>query len=182
MGLREMITTVRKMLLGEPTCRVVVWSCRIVLGSVFLWTGLAKTRLPYDFLSAVYDYELFGPKTGLLVASALPWVEIVVGATLLSGLMIRGGLLLSSLLLVGFTVVRGLVVWSLGLMISCGCAGPCPQVMTAGDVFSAGSLAVFSLLGLACHYAGDRTGHPVSAMTDSVRGVADGGSRAATTA
>ena len=93
---------------------------RLALGCLFLWSSLPKIRQPYDFLSSVYNYELVGPKFGVLVAMVLPWLELLVGICLVGGIFISGALLASIGMAAMFTFV---LAWSLyqGLEISCGC-------------------------------------------------------------
>ena len=93
---------------------------RLALGCLFLWSSLPKIRQPYDFLSSVYNYELVGPKLGVLVAMVLPWLELLVGICLIGGIFISGALLASIGMTAMFTFV---LAWSLyqGLEISCGC-------------------------------------------------------------
>lgn len=93
---------------------------RFVLGGIFVWSGLAKIRQPYDFLSNVYDYELVGAKLGLLVAVVLPWLEILVGAALLLGLFVGGGMLGAFFLTALFVGVQSSAL-ARGLTIACGC-------------------------------------------------------------
>lgn len=93
---------------------------RLALGCLFLWSSLPKIRQPYDFLSSVYNYELVGPKLGVLVAMVLPWLELLVGICLVGGIFISGALLASIGMAAMFTFV---LAWSLyqDLEISCGC-------------------------------------------------------------
>lgn len=95
---------------------------RLGLGCLFLWSSLPKIRQPYDFLSSVYDYQLVGPKLGMLTAMTLPWLELLVGLCLLGGIFVSGALLASIGMAGMFTFVLS---WALyrGLEISCGCFG-----------------------------------------------------------
>jgi hypothetical protein len=60
---------------------------------------MSKLQHPLEFLSAVYNYELVGPTVGFLVALAIPWIELVLGVSLILALCVRGGLALSVVLL-----------------------------------------------------------------------------------
>ena len=93
---------------------------RIALGCMFLYSSLPKIRQPYDFLAGVYKYELVGPKLGLLIAMALPWVELMVGVCLLGGIFVGGALLVSVVMGAMFTFAVGSAMYR-GLEISCGC-------------------------------------------------------------
>ena len=93
---------------------------RIGLGIMFLWSALFKIRQPYDFLHAVYAYEIVGRQMGVLVAVVLPWVELFIGIALISGLFATGAMLVCAGMGALFTFVIG---WALyyDLGISCGC-------------------------------------------------------------
>jgi hypothetical protein len=106
----------RKLLYGFP---VVV---RLALGCLFLWSSLPKIHQPYGFLSAVYEYELVGPKLGMLVAMTLPWLELLVGMCLLGGIFVSGALLASAAMAAMFTFVIASALYR-GLDISCSCFG-----------------------------------------------------------
>jgi putative oxidoreductase len=93
---------------------------RLLLGCMFLYSSLPKIRQPYDFLSSVYNYELVGPKLGLLVAMVLPWAELLVGICLVGGIFVSGSLLVSIAMggMFSFDIASALYR---GLNISCGC-------------------------------------------------------------
>lgn len=93
---------------------------RLGLGCMFLYSSLPKIRQPYDFLSNVYNFELVGPKLGLLTAMTLPWVELLVGICLIGGIFVSGALLVSIAMGAMFSFVIGSALYR-GLNISCGC-------------------------------------------------------------
>ncbi|HUT29233.1 MAG TPA: MauE/DoxX family redox-associated membrane protein [Sedimentisphaerales bacterium] len=95
---------------------------RLALGCLFIWSSLPKIRQPYDFLSAVYEYELVGPRLGMLVAMTLPWLELLVGICLVGGIFVSGALLASAAMAAMFTFVIASALYR-GLDISCGCFG-----------------------------------------------------------
>jgi uncharacterized membrane protein YphA (DoxX/SURF4 family) len=116
---------------------------RIGVGGILLWAGLVKIRDPYDFLGAVYNYELVSPHVGLLIANILPWLELCTGASLILKVAPRGGALLAVGLFAVFTVAQALAS-SDGLTISCGCG----VGSAAGVVTGTGKLA--QSIGLLC--------------------------------
>ena len=93
---------------------------RLGLGCLFLYGSLPKIRQPYDFLSSVYNYELVGPKLGMLAAMVLPWAELLVGICLIGGIFVSGALLVSIGMGAMFSFVIGSALYR-GLNISCGC-------------------------------------------------------------
>ena len=95
---------------------------RLVLGGVWLWAGLAKLPHPQTSISAVRAYQLLPTGLAETVGHVLPWLEVVVGACLVLGLLLRFTGVVSGLLLVAF-VIGMISVWSRGLEIDCGCFG-----------------------------------------------------------
>ena len=93
---------------------------RLGLGCLFLYGSLPKIRQPYDFLSSVYNYELVGPKLGMLAAMVLPWAELLVGICLIGGIFVSGALLVSIAMGAMFSFVIASALYR-GLNISCGC-------------------------------------------------------------
>jgi uncharacterized membrane protein YphA (DoxX/SURF4 family) len=110
----------------------------MALGGVFIWAGLAKLQQPYDFLGTVYNYELVGPQAGFWIAATLPWLEVAVGASIVSGVWCRGGALLASALSCVFMLAQGSAV-AQGLKIPCGCAiRDAPEYTSSWKVAEAG--------------------------------------------
>lgn len=98
----------------------VILALRLLLGLTFLFASIDKISNPSEFATAVTNYKLItGPAT-LIVATVLPWIELLCGLAVLSGLYLRGATLLLCLMLSVFTlaVITGLIR---GLDISCGC-------------------------------------------------------------
>ena len=119
-----MTTTRSGMLARLPSA--VVWLARLVLGCVLLSSSVAKLRKPYDFLANVYQYELVSPKVGLLVAMALPWLELLIAICLFGGVFLGGSFLLTVSLAAIFIAAQSSVLHR-GMFISCGCFGGSPE-------------------------------------------------------
>jgi uncharacterized membrane protein YphA (DoxX/SURF4 family) len=115
---------------------------RLALGGVFVWTGLEKIQKPYDFLGAVYNYELVSPSVGLLIATILPWLEVCVGASLIMRVMPRGAAILAVALFAVFTVALASSTGD-GLAISCGCGLGSPALEVTGPGKVAESVSMF---------------------------------------
>jgi hypothetical protein len=99
------------------------WVSRLIVGGIFVWSGAAHLNNPYYFMSTIYQYELTGATIGAVVASFLPFLELVLAMCLLTGTCPRPAWLVTSLLLLGFVAVQGSALFR-GLVISCGCFGP----------------------------------------------------------
>ncbi|UCG13902.1 MAG: DoxX family membrane protein [Deltaproteobacteria bacterium] len=97
-----------------------VFSGRVLLGTVFVYASLDKIRHPELFAEAVYNYQLLPEVAVNLVAIWLPWLELVSGGLLLLGLWVRGSILVLSGLMVIFLGSLGINL-ARGLDIYCGC-------------------------------------------------------------
>jgi uncharacterized membrane protein YphA (DoxX/SURF4 family) len=82
----------------------------IALGAVFLYAAYDKILHPADFARIVYHYQVIGPNQHVgpwaanLLAVTLPWIEVVVGLALLTGVWRREAAWVTSALLVIFVV------------------------------------------------------------------------------
>jgi uncharacterized membrane protein YphA (DoxX/SURF4 family) len=103
--------------------RWVILALQVLLGFTFLYSGFTKLGNLAGFAEAVSNYRLLPNPAINIFAIVLPWVELISGACLLSGILLRGGALLMTVLLIIFTgaVLAGIVR---GIDITCGCSTP----------------------------------------------------------
>ena len=122
---------------------------RIVIGSIFIVSGLGKLISPYqNFLYVIQAYQLLPSWGEVLVAQIYPWLELIVGVFVFLGLWtpwaLRGALVLfcTFVVVVGQALIRGLP------LENCGCFGEWihlkPQAVIVMD--SAGFLITMLLL------------------------------------
>lgn len=108
--------------------RFSLWVMRLLLGGVFVFAGAIKIMNPQQFATEIDQYQLVPHALIHLAAITLPWVELVSGLALVSGVWVRPAALvvtgLSSVFLVAIVSVM-----VRGLKIKCGCFG------TVGDSF-----------------------------------------------
>jgi Methylamine utilisation protein MauE len=69
---------------------VVQFLIRISLGCVLLYGSISILQRPFTYLEIVYQYELLGPKSGMIVAMIIPWAELIIALCLISGVSISG--------------------------------------------------------------------------------------------
>lgn len=93
---------------------------RLAIGAIFLYAGIVKGLDPHGFAQAIYHYRILPGWLINPMAILLPWVEVVVGVSLLLGVWVPGGSLLASGLLAVFAAALGLNL-ARGLDIDCGC-------------------------------------------------------------
>jgi uncharacterized membrane protein YphA (DoxX/SURF4 family) len=104
---------------------------RLGLAAVWLVSGSIKVSDLNQTYIAVQAYDLLPSDVVNVVAGALPFLELALGALLLAGLGTRLTAAVSALVLLAFI---GAVAqsWARGLTIDCGCFGGGGQV-AAGD-------------------------------------------------
>jgi uncharacterized membrane protein YphA (DoxX/SURF4 family) len=95
---------------------------RLVVGGVWIVAGALKVTDPAGSVRAVRAYDLLPESVVPAVGHLLPMAEILLGTTLVLGLLTRVGGVLSSLLFVAF-IVGISSAWARGLQIDCGCFG-----------------------------------------------------------
>ncbi len=96
--------------------------CRLTLAIIFFYAGVEKIINPRDFAVAIYNYQLLPDCLINLSALFLPWLEILIAASLIIGINTRGAALLSSVLFLIFATALTINLIR-GLDISCGCFG-----------------------------------------------------------
>jgi uncharacterized membrane protein YphA (DoxX/SURF4 family) len=93
---------------------------RILMGAIFLYASYDKILNPQAFAEAVYNYQILPDFAINAFALALPWIELIAGLCLITGIWLPGAALIGALLMCVFTAalvfnqIRGLDVY-------CGC-------------------------------------------------------------
>ena len=140
------------------------WCARLAVGGIFLWSAAAHLANPYYFLSTVYQYELTSAPAGAVVASVLPFLELLLAACLLGGACPQATWLLTSLLLLTFVGVQSSALLR-GLRISCGCFGP--EISQPVNMMSVGFTSALAVLAISGALAA-RVRPPVDSQTPIV--------------
>ncbi len=105
---------------GKSVSGNVALLIRIVLGVVFLYASMDKIIHPAAFAETLFHYQVFPNLLVNLTAIVLPWLEAVLGLSLISGILLAGAVFLSNILLSLFLVLLLSAVLR-GLDIDCGC-------------------------------------------------------------
>jgi rhodanese-related sulfurtransferase/uncharacterized membrane protein YphA (DoxX/SURF4 family) len=112
---------------GRPWMGTLFLLARLFLGGVFVYASYDKILHPVPFAEIVYNYQILPDLLVNLAALFLPWIELLVGLSLILGIGLPGAVLICNLLLVVFfsTLIFNM---ARGLDIDCGCfttsAGP----------------------------------------------------------
>jgi uncharacterized membrane protein YphA (DoxX/SURF4 family) len=99
---------------------------RICIGILFLYAGIIKAGDPAGFAVAIGNYQILPQWAVNPAAIVLPWLEILLGITLLLGFWIEGGSLVSAVLFSVFSIALAFNLIR-GLDISCGCFSASPK-------------------------------------------------------
>src|SRR2546422_241463 len=118
---------------------------RLLLAAVFLYAAWSKLRQPWLlFAISIDSYHVLPEWAALLVARALPWMELLLGLALAFGYALPYVALITSVqLLVFFSVM--LRAYAKGLGIDCGCFGV-GEALTARTLARDGALLACAIL------------------------------------
>jgi putative oxidoreductase len=95
---------------------------RLILGIVFIYSGLVKIWSPFSFADSIASYHILPSGAINVLAIGLPPLEIISGLLLLAGIYIRVGILTISSMLTLFSIAL-LSTIIRGISIDCGCFG-----------------------------------------------------------
>jgi len=103
--------------------RVLLLIGQVILAAIFIYAGYAKLREPWlQFAVAISTFKLVPDSALEPMAKYLPWAELALGLSILSGILLRWSALIASLLLTLFFAVL-IRSYALGLQVDCGCFG-----------------------------------------------------------
>jgi len=93
---------------------------RIIVGSIFIITGISKIIDPVLFAKEITFYRMLPDFSINLIAIILPWIELVVGVLFILGVRVKANILILAGMLLMFNFAVS-VAWARGLNINCGC-------------------------------------------------------------
>jgi len=108
-----------------------ILTARIFLGVLLVVVSADKIADPAAFAQSIQEYRIISGPAVMILATILPWVELLCGLALIAGVLVQASALLSGTLLIVFSmaVISALVR---GLDISCGCFTQDPAVSRIG--------------------------------------------------
>ena len=115
---------------ADPTRRAILSSVapgvlggiRILLGGILVWAGAGKLLQTSSFAADIARYQIMPDGLSIVIASALPMMEVGLGLCLLSATCLLPALTTTAVLLLAFLLAQ-ISVMARGLTISCGCFG-----------------------------------------------------------
>ena len=75
---------------------------RFILGAVFIYASLDKIADPIAFSDNIDNYHISPISINNLAALILPWIEVIIGLSLITGVFLDGASILTIGLLVFF--------------------------------------------------------------------------------
>ena len=106
---------------------------RLVVGGIFLASGLAKIADPVRFLLTLREFQLLPGVLESFLAVYLPWLEFLLGLCLVLGILHRTSALLIAGLNGAFIIAIGSVM-ARGIEVDCGCFGLLADILHLPDL------------------------------------------------
>jgi putative oxidoreductase len=93
---------------------------RLALGGVFIYASIYKIMDPSSFALSIWYYHMVPGNMINMMALILPWLELLCGLALIAGILYRGAIFWTTIMLVIFLAALTSAI-SRGLSIDCGC-------------------------------------------------------------
>ena len=93
---------------------------RFILGAVFIYASLDKIADPIAFSTNIDNYHISPIAINNLAALIIPWVELILGLSLITGVLLDGASILTMALLVFFIFIIS-QAYVRGISLNCGC-------------------------------------------------------------
>lgn len=109
----------------ECPLQALSWGCAVArtgIGIILIYAAIPKISHPDRFLNTVMMYNMAPSGVNLVFGATIPWLEMLVGISLVMGLYISGSLIIAAGL---FTLYAGAISAALhrGSTFDCGCFG-----------------------------------------------------------
>ncbi len=96
---------------------------RLILGGIFIYAGYAKLREPWMlFAFSINSYQILPESVVPILARSLPWVELLIGILIVSGIALRWTAAAASGIFIVFSAAM-MRAYVKNLSIDCGCFG-----------------------------------------------------------
>ena len=98
----------------------IILICRIVLGGIFIYASLDKIAHPAEFAKGIGNYHVLPFGLENLLALTLPWLELLAGVALITGVMVDGAAIMVIIMNIVFIFAISQAL-ARGISIECGC-------------------------------------------------------------
>ncbi len=93
---------------------------RIIIGIVFVYASIYKIAAPEEFAKSIANYRILPLFLINFAAIFLPWLELITGLFIISGIFIKASSYILSVLMSVFTILVFITIIR-GIDINCGC-------------------------------------------------------------
>ncbi|HLP45380.1 MAG TPA: MauE/DoxX family redox-associated membrane protein [Candidatus Kapabacteria bacterium] len=94
--------------------------CRLILGGLFIYASIDKIVNPHAFARIIHNYKLVPDIFIYAMAITFPWIELIAGLFLVSGIYKRTAAIILSGMLTVFSIAISINLIR-GLKFDCGC-------------------------------------------------------------
>ncbi len=125
---------------------ILTFVLRLVLGFIFIYASVDKILHPAQFAKVIYHYQVLPMEIINVVAIIIPWLEAILGMTLILGIWLETTALMLSAITFVFIALMGSAM-ARGLNIECGCFSLDPEAAVIGwhRIFEDGLMLFASL-------------------------------------
>lgn len=96
---------------------------RLAVAAIFIYSAVAKLREPWiQFAISIESFKIVPDTVLEPMARTLPWLELAAGLGVLINVLAGWAALATALMLVVFNLA-GIIAYSKGLVVDCGCFG-----------------------------------------------------------
>ncbi len=106
---------------------------RIIVGGIFLISGLAKISDPVRFVLTLREFDIFPEIIVPFTAIYMPWLEFIIGLCIILGILHRASSFMLACLIFIFTIAIISVIIR-GMEIDCGCFGLLADILKIPDM------------------------------------------------
>lgn len=124
------------------------WLSSILIGSVFLFSGIAKFFEWRRFGDTLAALEIFPPRLARAIARLIPPLEILLGICLITEWKLAVSGRAAFLLLTGFTLTLAIHRWRGGKELTCGCFAEFDEKTSTSSVIARNLLLLVTALPL----------------------------------
>jgi putative oxidoreductase len=122
-------------------------AARWILGLTFIYASIHKIVTPADFAKIVYGYDLFPAVFINLIAIVIPFLELITGLALVSGLYPRSAAIIINALLLAYIIVLTVNLIR-GHEFDCGCFSAAQSGYTSSPVVTLVRDIIYLMMGL----------------------------------
>ena len=106
-----------KKILSHPLLSLII---RLIIGGIFIFFAIGKIADSTLFAKEISNYRIMPEFSLSIMSLSLPWIELICGLFLMSGIRLRSSAMICGVLTIIFIIAIGSAMFR-GLDINCGC-------------------------------------------------------------